>query len=55
VDIGIIGGADGPTVIFLARSTTSGITAIIAVVIVGLAAFVIWRRKKTRRKNERTK
>lgn len=44
--IGIIGGADGPTTIYLSGSVSPGITAVFAVfAVIGIAYLVITKRK----------
>jgi Na+-transporting methylmalonyl-CoA/oxaloacetate decarboxylase beta subunit len=51
MDIGIIGGADGPTAIYVSSGEGSFIIA--AAVIVCIAAFLIIRRAKKRKKDKR--
>jgi Na+-transporting methylmalonyl-CoA/oxaloacetate decarboxylase beta subunit len=50
MDVGIIGGADGPTSIFVSSTTHWGLIIGAAVVVAGcIAALVIWRKSRQKR------
>lgn len=50
MDIGIIGGADGPTTIFVSSDTGSYQTAIKIIVSIAVIGAIIWTIRKGKRK-----
>lgn len=46
MDIGIIGGADGPTAIFIASSVNWGFVVALGVVALGAVLFLIIRKRR---------
>jgi len=46
MDIGIIGGADGPTAIFIASSISSDAIATIVIICIVVVGIVIWKIRK---------
>lgn len=48
IDVGVIGGADGPTVIFVAASPFSWIW-LGAGLLIAAVCFFLWRRKKRKK------
>ena len=46
MDIGIIGGADGPTAIFVASSVNWLLIGVLGVVALGVALFFLLRKRK---------
>jgi Na+-transporting methylmalonyl-CoA/oxaloacetate decarboxylase beta subunit len=50
MDIGVIGGADGPTAIFVTSTINWGLIIGAAVFVAGcIAALVIWRNKRQKK------
>lgn len=48
MDIGIIGGADGPTAIFVASSVNWPLIGLAAVAIIGVVIYLLLRKRKHR-------
>jgi Na+-transporting methylmalonyl-CoA/oxaloacetate decarboxylase beta subunit len=48
VDIGIIGGADGPTSIFITASINPFVIAIIAIICIAVVGVVFWKLYKSK-------
>ena len=48
MDIGIIGGADGPTAIFIASPWITWGLVTGAIIVISAVVFVIWRNRKAR-------
>ena len=46
MDIGVIGGADGPTAIFVASGTSSYAMATIIIVCIAVVGIIIWKIRK---------
>jgi len=46
VSVGVIGGADGPTAIFVSSSVNWGLVAGAAVILAAIVVFVIRKKKK---------
>ena len=46
MDIGVIGGADGPTAIFLASSVNWLLVGVLGVVALGVVLFFLLRKRK---------
>ncbi len=50
LSLGIIGGADGPTVIFVSGSAWGLLLPLLALLALGLGLFLWWRKRKKDRK-----
>ena len=46
LSLGIIGGADGPTVIFVTGSVWGLLLPLLALLVLGLGLFLLWRKKR---------
>ena len=49
MDIGIIGGADGPTAIFVASSVNWPLVGLAVVAVIGVVIFLLFRKRKQRK------